>query len=103
MHDIFINTCYDNLSRKPFSIGENVSITIQLVKRQSCHHTETSQLICRANQLTGSYMMATSVSNELIAISSTQFLKYLNYHAESYDFLLQIRSSFWKIFGNIIH
>ena len=62
MHDIFINTCYDNLSRKPFSIGENVSITIQLVKRQSCHHTETSQLICRANQF---YIMATLAFNEL--------------------------------------
>ena len=28
---------------------------------------ETSQLICRANQLTGFYMMATSAINELIA------------------------------------
>ena len=65
MHDIFINTCYDNLSQKPFSIGENVSITIQSVKRQSCHHTETSQLTCRANQLTGFYMMATLVFNGL--------------------------------------
>ena len=66
MYDIFINTCYDNLSRKPFSIGENLSITIQLVKRQSCHHTETSQLICRAaNQLTGFCMMATLVFDGL--------------------------------------
>ena len=70
MHDIFVNTCYDNLSRKPFSIGENVSITIQLVKRQSCHHTETSQLICRANKLTGFYMTATLAFNELIRKTS---------------------------------
>ena len=36
-----------------------------LIKRQSFHHTETSQLICRANQLTGFYMMATLLFNEL--------------------------------------
>ena len=28
-----------------------------LIKRQNYHHIETSQLICRANQLTGFYMM----------------------------------------------
>ena len=37
----------------------------QLIKRQSCHHIETSQLICRANQLTGFYMMTTLAFNEL--------------------------------------
>ena len=37
----------------------------QHIKPQSCHHTETSQLICSANQLTGFYMMATSAFNEL--------------------------------------
>ena len=31
-----------------------------LIKRQSCHHIETSQLVCRADQLTGFFMMATS-------------------------------------------
>ena len=36
-----------------------------LIKRKSYHHTETSQLICRANQLTGFYMMATLEFNEL--------------------------------------
>ena len=35
------------------------------IKRQSCHHIETSQLICSANQLTGFYMMATLALNEL--------------------------------------
>ena len=30
---------------------------IELIKRLSYHHTETSQLICRENQLTSSYMM----------------------------------------------
>ena len=32
---------------------------------ESCHHIETSQLICKANQLTGFYMMATLPFNEL--------------------------------------
>ena len=30
-----------------------------LYKRQSCHHRETRQLICRADQLSGFYMLAT--------------------------------------------
>ena len=30
---------------------------ILLIKRQSCHHIETSLLICRANQLTGFYIL----------------------------------------------
>ena len=34
-------------------------------KRQSCHHIETSQLICRANQLKCFYMMTTLEFNEL--------------------------------------
>ena len=39
-----------------------------LIKRQSCHHIETSQLICPANQLTGFYMTTTLVFNELISV-----------------------------------
>ena len=37
----------------------------ELIKRQSCHHIETSQLICRASQLTGFYVMATLALNDL--------------------------------------
>ena len=37
-----------------------------LIKSQSCHHIETSQLICYANQLTGLYMIATLTFNALI-------------------------------------
>ena len=33
------------------------------------HHMETSHLICRANQLTGFYMIATLALNELISVS----------------------------------
>ena len=32
---------------------------LQLIKRQSCNHMETSQLICWTNQLTWFYMIAT--------------------------------------------
>ena len=41
-----------------------------LIKRQNYHHIETSQLIWRANQLTGFYMMATLAVNELMIIYS---------------------------------
>ena len=35
------------------------------MKRQSCHNIETSQLICKANQLPGFYMIMASVMKEL--------------------------------------
>ena len=41
---------------------------LTLIKCQSCHHIETSHLICRANQLTGFYMMATLAFNELMLV-----------------------------------
>ena len=37
----------------------------KLIKRQSCHHIESSQLICTTNQLTGFYVMATSAFKKL--------------------------------------
>ena len=37
----------------------------QPIKCQCCPHTETSQMICRANQLTGFYMGATLAFNGL--------------------------------------
>ena len=43
----------------------NAPKVCQLIKRQICHHLETSQLICRTNQLTGFYRMATVGFNEL--------------------------------------
>ena len=36
------------------------------MKRQNCHHIETSQLICSGNQLTGFYMMVTLAFNVLV-------------------------------------
>ena len=43
----------------------NLEKSNELIKRQSCHHIETSQLICTANQSTGVYMMATVAFTEL--------------------------------------
>ena len=40
-----------------------------LIKRQSCHHTETSQLIWRANELASFHMMETLAFNELMNIT----------------------------------
>ena len=40
-------------------------VSFKLIKCQSCHHIETNQLICRANQLGGFFMMATLAFNEL--------------------------------------
>ena len=42
----------------------------QFIKRQNCHHIGTSQLICRANQLTSFYMMTTLAFNELTKTGS---------------------------------
>ena len=42
-----------------------ISIDYLLIKHRSCHHTETSQLICSSNQLASLYMMATLAFNEL--------------------------------------
>ena len=38
---------------------------VQLIKRESSRHIETSQLICRANQLTVFYIIAALACNEL--------------------------------------
>ena len=48
-------------------------------KHQSCHHIETSPVICSANQLTSFYMMATLTFNELryISIGPTMVLLFL--------------------------
>ena len=38
------------------------------IKHQSCHHLETSELICSTNQLPGFYMMTTLEFNALCMI-----------------------------------
>ena len=40
--------------------------TSKLIKRQSCHHIEISQLIYKANQLSGFYMIVILAFNDLI-------------------------------------
>ena len=42
---------------------------INSIKHQSCHYIETSQLICRANQLTRFYVMGTSAFNGLSCLT----------------------------------
>ena len=43
-------------------------LNINVIKYQHCPHLETSQLICSANQLTGSYKGATLALNGLKAL-----------------------------------
>ena len=55
------------------------------MKRQSCHHIETSQMICSENQLTGFYMMATLAFNELILEATfsedrSRYIRLYGYH-----------------------
>ena len=45
----------------------------KLLKHQTCHHIKTSQLIWKANQLTGFYMMAILAFNELIYYIAISF------------------------------
>ena len=42
-----------------------MTFNIYFIKHQGCHLIETSQLICRANQMTDFYMMATLAFDEL--------------------------------------
>ena len=65
MKDIFKPK--SNVKIRPFDT------TVNPLKRQSCHHIENSQLICRTNQLTGFYMMATLAFNKLIHVSYIKF------------------------------
>ena len=46
--------------------------TDKFIKHQSCYCIETSQLICRTNQLPGFYMMAILVFNELMNFNLTK-------------------------------
>ena len=48
-------------------MNELIKILILSIEDQSCHHVETSQLICFANQLTGFYMMGTLIVKRLKA------------------------------------
>ena len=48
-------------------------ILFELIKRQSWHHTETSQLICTADQLTVFYVMISLGFNEFYCLEGTFF------------------------------
>ena len=73
-----------------------VSNVYQFIRRQSCHHIETSQLICLANQLIGFYTMATLAFNELMLVTiplqwsidnawSDFFCKYTYFRIDSFQ------------------
>ena len=58
----------------------------QLIKRQSCQLIEISQLICRANQFTGFYMVLTLAFNELSNYNSPLFTFKVNFISQIYSF-----------------
>ena len=58
------------LSKCEQSADSNSNPSYQLIKHQSCHHIETTQLICSANHLTDFYMVTTLTFNELIMYSN---------------------------------
>ena len=63
------------------------------MKRQSCHHIETSQLICSANQLTGFYLMAFLAFNEL----NTYRRRMLNIFIKIiHSFIIARKKESWK-------
>ena len=45
-------------------LGASV-LVFKLIKQKSCHHIESSQLICKTIPMTGFYMIASLVFNEL--------------------------------------
>ena len=55
-----------------------------VIKRQSGHYIETSQLICSANQLTGFSMMAALAFNELIKFRAPSNRKYIKIMIQYY-------------------
>ena len=75
--EIFKNSFFKmNISGSYFCISIYLAGNL-LIKRQSCHHIETSRLICRAYQLNRFYMMATLAFNEFRPILPTNnFLLY---------------------------
>ena len=48
-----------------YHFGVSLECPVRPIKRQSCPHIETTQLICTAIHLTGFYMSATLAFNRL--------------------------------------
>ena len=75
------------------------------MKRQSCHHMETSQFICSADQLTGFYMIVTLTFNELRTYlpSCENSLQHLVITAKTININFSFRNVYpryqkWKLF-----
>ena len=64
--DWVLHKMYNSLTKFSKEKGINI-FEYQLIKRQSCHHIETPQLIYSANKLTDFYMMATLAFNAVTA------------------------------------
>ena len=87
--------------RTPFYIDYLWYLSLELIKRQSCYHIETSQLICcSANQLTDFYMVTTLTFNELMKKEQERkyfFEEKLKKETLSQDLeTSRNRNSFWK-------
>ena len=83
---VFLKMFHSHLSVKSMSCTEylcgrqsesnNTHISRRKILTHCCPHIETSQLICKANQLTGFYMRATLAFNGLMLAPDSSRLKY---------------------------
>ena len=55
---------------------QSLLLTLEPLNDQCSHHVESSQLICRANQLTAFYMMGTLVVKGLIKLKASDLQLY---------------------------
>ena len=55
---------------------QSLLLTLEPLNDQCSHHIESSQLICRANQLTAFYMMGTLVVKGLIKLKASDLQLY---------------------------
>ena len=63
-------TCCNDVGILRIALFQGLCLQTSVTQEtQSWHHIETSQLICRANQLTGFHIMATLAFNELMLIN----------------------------------
>ena len=82
--------------------------SFQPIKCQSDHHIETSQLICRAKQLTGLCMLATLAFNELIKlIGNRSVISFCNKRSISKCYSYKNPTTIWsfelsRVFGSFV-
>ena len=89
------------LVKSTVCVTMNTILLCQLIKRQSCHHIEISQMNCSANQLTGFYMIATLVFNELMGVLFVSCLSFTEYYTPQRCIQNLAKLLRWRIFDNI--